>query len=49
MANPVRLILGTMTFAKQTNKETAIAMLKGFKELNKLETREKVEYDTARA
>jgi aflatoxin B1 aldehyde reductase len=43
-----RIILGTMTFAGQTNKAVATEMIQSFIANNKLETRSVVELDTAR-
>lgn len=47
-AGSFRLILGTMTFAGQTNKAVATEMIKSFISNNKLETRPTIELDTAR-
>jgi aflatoxin B1 aldehyde reductase len=43
-----RIILGTMTFAGQTNKAVATEMIHYFIKNNKLESRAQVELDTAR-
>ena len=44
----VRLILGTMTFGGQTSEDVALQQLRRFAEGNTLETRDRVELDTAR-